>query len=917
MTTDPDSALSPFQREGLSKSLRAMQANRIGLRQEETRLFPANLSLAVFVHLIADPISGSLRLLGLRTVDEAGETVDRAIWTIDGPEEMTSVWQDFSARFLAVWQKSIHDGKGPCLIYFGRRIGSRLRDWGESFGLGNRLSFLWQAQGPFHLDLRRLLADHFDLPIPGRLTLYAMSSILGLLSPKEAGDMEFPRLRPPESPWHDDPGPIVPPDGWGENSGLRTEAVLFVEEFLGLAIKIWQWARGHLVSSFTQSEWEEVGCEEGTGISFLRFLNEEKRAREEDIRTLQQYSLPERIERFRALGPLTFLGTSLDNEGRFLHSFRLPPGTPSSKFREEDFLRLVPIGSSEGLPVILARYCPEEDQLAVRPRQGRLILSKNLTYSLEEELTDFNHAKLVEVVNAVFTPERKHPLKGLLAGNWSVERTGDSLGWLRQWLATFGPVSTLNPSQRTALALPFRKRLALIEGPPGTGKSFLLGWIIIALILEAQQAGRPLRLAVSALTHRAIDNVLRKVAELVTRHRIDNFPARLLKWGRWQEEGPTGPEQAGTPAGFGVVAFEDRGEIELSRHLVLGATGYGLYHLFGGGKGDFPAIFDWVVFDEASQILVPQALLSLVYGKGSYLFLGDVKQLPPIVMGRHGNRGQGRTAPLTLSGWGNPSLADGPTLSRSEACQSILAHLLERYDNDHRVRLDMTYRLNQELCDFPSRMWYEGTLHPAPGNARARLDLSPPSRSFPREGEGEHDLPRILDPERPVTLVLADHRGCHQQSELEATIVARLAYCLLVRHEFSPDRLAIISPHRAQNNAIARQLRGLLGERELPLPVIDTVERLQGSERDVIIFSLTTSDPDQVLGEFINDPNRFNVAITRARQKLIVVGSHAFFLAIPQNDKTLTANRCFKEFFQFCRSQGSLFVWERDGSSTP
>jgi len=914
---DLNSALTPFQREGLSKGLRAMQANRIGLRQQETRLFPANLSIAVFVHLIADPISGSPRLLGLRAVDEAGEAVDRAIWTLDGPEERGSVREDFSARFLAVWRKSIQDGKGPCLIYFGRRIGSRLRNWGESLGAADRLSFLWQDQGLFHLDLRRLLSDHFDLPIPGRLTLYALGSILGLLSPNEGEDREFPRLRSPESLWHDDPGPIVPPERWGGNDELRVEAVLYLEEFLGLAIKIWQWARGHLKSSFTQNEWDEVGYEEETGASFLRFLEEERRAREEDIRALQQYSLPERIERFRALGPLTFLATSLDNEGRFLHTFQLPPETSASKFREEDFLRLVPIGYSEGLPVILARYCPGEDQLAVRPRQGRLVLNKNLAYSLEEDQTDFNHAKLVEVVDAVFAPERKHPLKGLLAGNRSVERAGDSFCWLKEWFATFTPVSTLNPSQRAALALPFRKRLALIEGPPGTGKSYLLGWIIIALILEAQQAGRPLRIAISALTHRAIDNVLCKVADLVTQHRIDNFPARLLKLGRWQEEGPAGPEQAGATAGPGVVALEDRGEIEHSRHLVLGATGYGLYHLFGNGKGDFPAIFDWVVFDEASQILVPQALLSLVYGKGNYLFLGDVKQLPPIILGRHGNRGQGRTAPLTLSDWGNHSLANRPLLSRPETGRSILAHLLERYDNDYQVRLDLTYRLNQGLCDFPSRMWYEGALHPASGNARARLDLPTPSRVLPPEGEEEHDLNRILDPERPVTLVLADHRGCHQQSELEATIVARLAGHLLVRHEFASDRLAIISPHRAQNNAIAHRLRVLLGKRELPLPIIDTVERLQGAERDVIIFSLTTSDPDQVLGEFLNDPNRFNVAITRARQKLIVVGSRAFFLAIPQDEESLTANRCFKEFFQFCRSQGSLFVWERDGESTP
>jgi superfamily I DNA and/or RNA helicase len=68
-----------------------------------------------------------------------------------------------------------------------------------------------------------------------------------------------------------------------------------------------------------------------------------------------------------------------------------------------------------------------------------------------------------------------------------------------------------------------------------------------------------------------------------------------------------------------------------------------------------------------------------------------------------------------------------------------------------------------------------------------------------------------------------------------------------------------------------------------------------------------------MMSEFLNNPNRFNVAITRARHKLIVVGSRAFFLAIPHDEEALRSNTCFKEFFQFCRGQGSLFVWEENG----
>ena len=80
------------------------------------------------------------------------------------------------------------------------------------------------------------------------------------------------------------------------------------------------------------------------------------------------------------------------------------------------------------------------------------------------------------------------------------------------------------------------------------------------------------------------------------------------------------------------------------------------------------------------------------------------------------------------------------------------------------------------------------------------------------------------------------------------------------------------------------------------IALIDTVERIQGAEREVILFGFTCSDPDQIMGGFLNNPERFNVAITRARHKLIIVGSKTLFTAVAQNEESLRANACFKEF---------------------
>jgi superfamily I DNA and/or RNA helicase len=125
-----------------------------------------------------------------------------------------------------------------------------------------------------------------------------------------------------------------------------------------------------------------------------------------------------------------------------------------------------------------------------------------------------------------------------------------------------------------------------------------------------------------------------------------------------------------------------------------------------------------------------------------------------------------------------------------------------------------------------------------------------------------------------------------------------------------------LAPHRAQNNAIAQRLAQRLSASSpragITLPVIDTVERLQGAERDVVLVSLTTSDPDLLESPFLNNPNRFNVSITRARHKLVVVGSTAFFTRVPRTEAGLLAHQCFTAYYHMCQAQSALFQQAAD-----
>jgi len=857
----PDNRFSPVQRERLEGRLTALRTNRIGLRERKTRLFPANLSTALFIHLVEDPVSRMPRVLGWRVLDQAGAVVDARTWTVVEETELSAVGQAFSKRFLAVWQEHVGGGRGPHVFHFGARSWQGLLTWGEEVGLG----FLGAPGRLHHTDLRRLFSAHFDLPAPGMLTLFALGRLLGF----EAA------LAAPTSLFHDDESPPVAPEVWRQEAARRREVAAHVEAVLDCQVAVWRWAAGRLESGWEQRDWAVRPGEEATPETrFLAFLEEERRLQEEDILALQAYTLQERVDRFRAIGPLAFSGMALDEEGRFLYRFQTAPEIGLSKFREGDFLKLAPLGLPDlqrGFPVILTAYDRNAGWLHVQSRQGRLALNKQLRYSLEEDLADWNGPRLNHAVRTVYGASHPHPLANLLTGGWTQEHHPVERRWVQEWLQQFGKVVGLNPTQQQALALPFRYRLSLVEGPPGTGKTHLLAWTLIALVQRAYTAGTPLRIAVSALTHQAIDQVLHKVTALVNRHGLHDFPGRCLKWGRRAGDEPAedGPMR--------VEPLADRDAFAACRYPILGATGFGLYQLFEGQQGTFPPVFDWVLFDEASQVLLPQALLSLLYGKGNVLFAGDVHQLPPIVLGRY-------------------EASEETGLGRS-----ILAHLIRRYGPAHRIRLDQTYRMNAELCRFPSQTWYDGALQPAPGHAHLRLAL-------PRPGPDDL-LDRILDPEKPVALLLVDHRGCRQKADLEVEIVSQLAHRLLAGQGLSADQLALISPHRAQNNAVAERLGQLLGE-AAALPLIDTVERVQGAERDVIVYALTTSDLDFVERPFLNNPNRFNVAITRARRKLIVVGSHAFFATVPREEDVLRANRCFKAFYAFCEAQDSLFVWD-------
>jgi DNA replication ATP-dependent helicase Dna2 len=178
--------------------------------------------------------------------------------------------------------------------------------------------------------------------------------------------------------------------------------------------------------------------------------------------------------------------------------------------------------------------------------------------------------------------------------------------------------------------------------------------------------------------------------------------------------------------------------------------------------------------------------------------------------------------------------------------------------------LKTTYRMNEEINRYPSQRFYEGKLTPASSAAHRTLSLNGRPGTYAD----------FLEPAPSSIFVEVDHVQNGMRSEQEARIAAGIVQEALQRG-LSETEIAVVAPYRAQVRLIRNALYRMGVEVGGEAVVVDTVERIQGQERDIIIFSLTTSDPGHAAerADFYFQPNRLNVAITRPRKKRIVIGN--------------------------------------------
>ncbi len=375
------------------------------------------------------------------------------------------------------------------------------------------------------------------------------------------------------------------------------------------------------------------------------------------------------------------------------------------------------------------------------------------------------------------------------------------------------------------------ERLALIQGPPGTGKTRLLAEIVVALCAAG------CRIALTAFTHRAVDNVL------LALRRLDRA-VTLIKLG------PAGARDAELQQA-GVQFRDPRDADQLpARGAVVAGTCFALARLPRGA-------FHFTVFDEAAQLPIPHAIAGLLLSR-RWIMLGDHRQLPPVVTARHADR---------------------------EITSSVFEHLHALYGSH---LLDVTYRMNAGVCAVVSEVFYGGALRSAPQAAARQVSFRPGGV-----------LDDVIDPGRPAVLARVDHLQPGMRSLEEANLVADLAVELVGRHGVPAADIAVVAPFRAQVRVVRSALQRRL-VRALDDVVVDTVERMQGQEREVVILSLAVGDPDtlQARAGFFFSTSRLNVALSRARTKVIVVASRGAFAALPADPESLRAAAVFKRLYR-------------------
>eukprot|EP01103_Thecamoeba_quadrilineata_P015130 TRINITY_DN4689_c0_g1_i1.p1 TRINITY_DN4689_c0_g1~~TRINITY_DN4689_c0_g1_i1.p1 ORF type:complete len:842 (-),score=197.24 TRINITY_DN4689_c0_g1_i1:65-2590(-) len=418
----------------------------------------------------------------------------------------------------------------------------------------------------------------------------------------------------------------------------------------------------------------------------------------------------------------------------------------------------------------------------------------------------------------------------------------------------------LNQSQQLAITSGLKSKLTLIQGPPGTGKT-RTAVLLLRKIIEFHSPNSPLILA-SADTNVAVDNLLEglldegirairvgqpvKVRKSLREHTLHSLTENHVDAKGLSEEKDAfhqlakklsetdDPEEVSKLQVMmkASQAKAEKIELEIVKKVLKNAQVI-CSTCIGSGHELLAAMsFPIVLVDEATQATEPSVLVPLVHKSKQVILLGDHFQLPPTVIST-------RAAKEGLS-------------------MSLFQRLAE--SGLQPCLLNIQYRMHPSLSYFPNTAFYYGKV--TDGIAAASR---PTPNGFP-----------FPNPIHPVAF-----RACFGLEETtadgskinkhDAAIVARIVRDLLCANgAIRGSELGVISPYSGQVRLLQKEF-DLLGGIASDVD-INSVDGYQGREKEVIVFSTVRSNEEGKVG-FLSDWRRLNVALTRARRGIIVVGN--------------------------------------------
>jgi predicted RecB family nuclease len=438
----------------------------------------------------------------------------------------------------------------------------------------------------------------------------------------------------------------------------------------------------------------------------------------------------------------------------------------------------------------------------------------------------------------------------------------------------------------------------LVQGPPGTGKSYSTAFALFARLQGALAGGLPFRVVLSCKTHAAIDVLLENVRsvqlKLAKLFEAESavcaayFDRRILS-------APLMRIAPRKPSKEGIVDLVKDGDKEKGEkhnvdliieqlYCIVGVTPGGVRGMLKAKWKDMPQWFnnpfiDCLVLDEASQMNLPEAVMAALPLKesGQLIVVGDHRQMAPII--KHD--------------WASEPKR---TFQEYKSYQSLFNTLREL--NPPMIKFEESFRLHAAMAEFLREEIY------------SKDEINYHSNNYNLLENIAHADPFVaaaLAPEHPLVVIVHSEAGSQARNLFEQRLMGPLLEALANPELYDydmDDGLGVVVPHRAQR-ADLQNSYDFLTEKDPDTGAIikssvDTVERFQGGEREAIVVSATESDRDYLLaaGDFLYDPCRLTVALSRAKRKMILVASRSVFSLFSPGEETFANAQMWKNLLR-------------------